>query len=131
MLPPLEITAEMVGPNRTGLTLAYLESEMLWTHDEEMRREGLKTSTADFVQWSIKFSAGQTVEPVQWLHASELLADAYPVRHMAEQARTPFKHGVFAGELLAAAVVDHYSNGAVKLTALKAQMLDPKRRKKH
>ena len=42
MPPVLEITPEMVGPNRTDMTRAYLIAVMVWPDHQDQRREVMK-----------------------------------------------------------------------------------------
>jgi hypothetical protein len=37
-MPLLDLTDEMIGPERTELTLDYIRSVMVWPNDEERRR---------------------------------------------------------------------------------------------
>jgi hypothetical protein len=118
-MPVLEVTPEMIGPNRTRLALAYIESVMLWPHDSEQRAESMKTSTATFIKEAIAAvpAARRAADAAQWIDWFSLLADAMPLRFVQQQARQPFVYGIVAGELLAAAVGEYVTDGKVKLQA--------------
>jgi hypothetical protein len=83
-MPLLEITPDTIGPNRTRLALAYIESVMLWPDNEGQRHESAKTSTATFVRDAITAvpAARRAAESAEWADWAELLADAYPLRHV-------------------------------------------------
>jgi len=124
-MPILEITPAMVGPDRTRLALNYIESMMLWQDDEAQRAEAMRTGTATFIRDSISAvpAAQREVEASRWVDWYALLADAFPLKHIQEQAKKPFVHGLIAGEILAAAVLRYEIDGSIKLESLKHQMI--------
>jgi hypothetical protein len=123
-VPVLEITPDMVGPNRTQLALAYLESIMLWPHDEGQRAEAMKTTTATFVRDAIVSvpAARQAVQSAEWLDWFGLAADAFPLRHVRQVAWQPFVHGFLTGELFGAAISEFINKGTMKLEYLKKEL---------
>jgi hypothetical protein len=129
-MPVLEITPEMIGPNRTRLALAYFDGIMLWPHDQAQRAEAMKSSIATFIKTAIDAA----VPPMNLMIERDwyaLAQEALPMRLVSDQSKTAFRHGVLAGELLAAAVNEHTASGSVKLESLKTEMTSAKRRKSH
>lgn len=124
-MPELEITPEMIGPQRTRLALSYIESVMLWPHDAEKRSEAMKTGTATFIRDAISAvpAARRAVDAAEWLDYFGLLADAMPLRLVQQEAKQPYVYGIIAGELLGAAVGDYSIDGTLKLTALKSEIV--------
>jgi len=121
----LEITPAMVGPDRTRLGLNYIENVMLWPSDADQRNEATKTATAKFIQDAISAvpAARRAADAAEWLDWYALAADAFPLRHLQEQAKKPFVHGVIAGELLGTIVFEHLKTpGSIKLEHFKAKL---------
>jgi hypothetical protein len=128
-MPVLEITPEMIGPNRTRLALAYFEGVMLWPHDPAQRAEVMKSSRAAFIKTALE--AAPAAALMIELDEYALAADALPLRILSDKSKTAWAHGMLAGELLAAAVNEHATRGSVKLESLKTEMTSAKRRKSH
>lgn len=92
-MPVLDLTPEMVGPGRTRLTLAYIESVMLWPHDEEARLASLEAAGAQYFQEQLPPSGPVTVDAVAITRARSALP--LPILHA--RAALPFSRGVIAG----------------------------------
>jgi len=121
-MPALEITAEMIGPHRTQLDLAYLRGVMIWPDDPGQRAERMKTETADFLSASMaaKPAADYSSEDVQWPDLVSIAKDAMPARTFTKQETVRIRHGMLAGQLLGGAVTnDARAPGRWKLANLK------------
>jgi hypothetical protein len=125
-MPILEITPEMIGPNRNRLGLNYIESVMLWPDDKTKRDESIRTGTATFIRDAINAmpAVKRAAEAAEWLDWCGLLADAMPLRLIQEEAKKRYVHGCLAGELLGAAVGDHARGAFTKLESLKAELCE-------
>jgi hypothetical protein len=105
-MPCLDLTPDMIGENRTRLTLAYIESVMLWPNDEMQRKRGMEAAKRkNFLEtWNSSARQGplstitSTVDDLgatfEWLTSAPRLED------VQEEAKRPFTHGVLAGLIL-------------------------------
>jgi hypothetical protein len=120
-MPALEITAEMIGPYRTQLALAYLRGVMIWPDDPEQRAERMKTEVADFLSAFVAATpAASTGEDFRWADLFSVVKDAMPARAFAERETARIRHGMLAGQLFGAAVTNNArAPGKWKLANLK------------
>lgn len=125
-MPFMEITPEMIGPERTRLSLVYIETLMLWPHDPDQRAEAMKTGTVSFIHDSIANvpSARRSVKDTEWFDWISLAADAMPLRIIHQQSQHHFVQGVIAGELLSAIVGDHASGQSIKVQSIKNEIIE-------
>jgi hypothetical protein len=132
-MPILEITPEMVGPDRTSLALSYLASVMLWpaNKDRACRDEWMRAITASFIRDAINDvpAARQAAEIAHFLSGYDLALAATPLGVLDGNAEQPFIYGCLAGELFFAAIDMYATRGVLILESIKTDMVSAKRRK--
>ena len=64
-MPDLDLTPEMVGPQRTRRTLAYLESVMLWPDNSEKQKELFAAGSAETTLIAARASGRLTTDELQ------------------------------------------------------------------
>jgi len=120
-MPLLEITPEMVGPQRSCLALDYIASVMLWPgpEDAEARAEMMRTANAVHLRATVySVPAANAVLP----GVADAMLDALPPRVIVERNATRYYHGVLAGEFLAAAVLDAAAGTRPQLESYKTAL---------
>ena len=129
-MPMLEITPEMVGPNRTRLALGYIESVMFWPLDAEQRAEADKTTTATWLKDTMNDvpSAKRAALAAEWMDWAGLLADAVPLRKLQPETAKPFSYGMMAGRVVNTMTYYAARGEPAKLTAAKQEAVDAFRR---
>lgn len=134
-MPLLELTAEMVGPERTRLTLAYIETVMLWPNDSEQRRLAFEAAhaahTLNVLGQAIAESAPIALFPDQLLPIAAGLAAAPPLKDMQSSSMEPFVRGTVAGMIFGKALIDQETGDKSGLQAIKADIIRRYKGKPH
>jgi hypothetical protein len=124
-MPVLEITPEMVGPNRSWLGVQYVQSIMFYPHDAARREEWMRGATANAIRSAINAvpAARRAADAAHFVNWFDVARAAQPQHILDKQAEYPIIHGVQAGELFLAACQEYAGHGRVKLEALKDEMV--------
>jgi hypothetical protein len=117
-MPLMEITPEMVGPNRTGLAVSYVQAIMLWPNDLPQREQAMGAAEANAIAANI-----DTAPPSLLPELAMRLAEAVPLKTIWQQAEKPRVQGFMAGELLWAAISEHKNGGIGKFQSIKTEIL--------
>jgi hypothetical protein len=130
-MPVLEITPEMVGPDRAGLTLPYLQAVMFWPDDPEQRSEAMKTATALHLRDTLGTVPAAVAVVADQIKLVNIALNALPPRIIGKAIGSRYYHGFLAGEFVGAAVVSDAARQPVKLECFKAAITTENRRKLH
>lgn len=129
MPPVLEITPEMVGPARTEMTLAYLNSVMIWPDDHQWRREVMKTAHA--LQMRETLRTVPASRDAIALEAVEASLYAKRPEDLVKESGDRYYRGCQTGEFVLNAVLANEMNPPAKLDAIKSALTLPERRMAH
>jgi hypothetical protein len=126
-MPVLELTPEMMCPDRARQAVIYLEALMLYPDKAVRRARALETSGAalhleelnDLAQRS---NAPGLIAPSDLLPAVRSLADAMPVGLLHKETMPLCARGLAAAEILIEALNDHYAGEGIGLGRIKEKV---------
>ena len=123
-MPTLELTPEIIGPERTRLTLAYIQGVMLWPDDEESRRRLMTACYANEFRYLIRRLAKLDPSPnsvriTVLAEVSDLLAASPRLSDLAADRKRRAMHGTIAGQILLDTLFDHHRGSKRGLGAIK------------
>jgi hypothetical protein len=127
----LKITPEMVGRNRTVLSLAPISGMMLWpgtdVGDRARRAELMKATTALFIRDALNSvpTARSAAEMIGIVNGYDLARQAGNLGAIDRSTEQPFIHGCLAGLFFLMALEMHAKQGAIKLEYLKSLIVAP------
>ncbi|WP_119461886.1 hypothetical protein [Rhodospirillaceae bacterium SYSU D60014] len=125
-MPYLDLTPEMVGPQRTPLVLSYLENLMLWPDDEQKRARAIEAGKGQFMLDNIKAWPAQA-DALKLPIVADLFQEALakpPLAQVREDAETPHLHGMIAGWIPVQYLIRSEVEGSyVKLEDLKDEIV--------
>jgi hypothetical protein len=134
--PVLELTQAMVGPQRTELTVAYLQAAMQWPDDPVGRRDVMKTAHA--LQMRETLRNVPAAREALALQAFEAGFEAKSSEEIRQAGGDRYYQGCLAGEfVLRALLIDELGRtedgraSPVKLESIKAAMTSPAVRALH
>jgi hypothetical protein len=125
-LPILKLTPEMIGPERTRLTLAYIEGVMLWPHEDEQRAEAYKAARAIRIQEIASQQPGKDIN----LSASDFcsfMGHLFTMRRpddIKSDSAKRYSRGVASGLILAETLIDQRAGNKRGLQAVKHNIID-------
>ena len=104
-MPLIDLTPEMLGPERDRWPLAYLEAVMLWPDRPDHRARSLLAALAAYLIDSTKRYVNAekplalAFHPGNGLEMLTLIANAPPISDIQETTKTPFARGVISGRI--------------------------------
>ncbi len=136
-MPTLELTEDMVGDDRSRLTLAYIESVMLWPNDPLQRKLSLRVANAA----QIRHRAARLIEDCgsteivldvdHFLTILDVLGNAPALSEMQEAGKEPFKRGVVAACIFLETLRSERTGRARNLQQVKAGIIKRLAGKQH
>ncbi len=125
-MPYLELTPELVGPRRSRIVLAMIETAMLWPHDEDRKSRAWKASlvqhAVDIADSVVDFS--QPINPGDFKIWNETLLSFPSLDDIQEDAKRPFIHGMTAGFILYQMIsLSEVGSPVAQLTTVKKRIL--------
>jgi hypothetical protein len=126
-MPVLELTPEMVGPDRTRLSLSPIENIMLWPDDPTQRSIAANIARATYLQQRVPSEGQVTLPANDFSGMIQSLLSMPALGPFREKAKLPFTHGIVAGLIFLTTLKARQSGRNRNLQQIKADIArDPK-----
>jgi hypothetical protein len=112
-MPTLDLTPEMIGPERSRLVLSYIATVMLYPDDEQKRKRAMDASVAANILVELPDAMGDQdalvlLGPTDLPAMLRILANAPPLSEVQEETKPRIVHGAVAAMILLDALEDRH-----------------------